>query len=53
MISDRDMKILNCCVEMVLVKYAKDMLFDFNLLLRPLNSNVRACIRRTKTIYVI
>lgn len=40
-------------MEMVLVKYAKDMLFDFNLLLRPLNSNVRACIWRTKTIYVI
>lgn len=32
------------------MKYAKDMLFDFNLVLRPLNSNVRACILRTKTV---
>ena len=39
-------------MERILVKYAKDV-FDFNLLLRPLNSNVRACIQRMKTIYVI
>lgn len=38
---------------MVLMKYPEDVLYIFNLLLRPLNSNVRAYIQRIKTNYVI
>lgn len=40
-------------MKMILTEYLKDMLFIFNLLLRPLNSNMRDCIQRMKTNYVI